>query len=358
MIDSCTMQFPFDVCEGFALDQMIHIPKTLDNEVISNTYQAPSNKLPIGIGSIKVDWKNEFVLIDASAKGLGDNYLHGITQNTFAQIIDSVNHSGYLHLDANGCFDLGRFNKIDTTNNVNMGGYDNDLVGHWNEIYPHLTNAINNRHFKATAYTHKSNKGIAFIGDQKTEKNRLIAYCKLVELMTAKNKDFMRSLSNPIQMMNNAKDILRIEGNHTSFKSIKSRLRISDTQIKNVLTKGQNPNVWMLDKITQPDKVNQLVLFLDEYNPESYDFEEVLRLEGIKGIIRKANYCEMTIRNIIKSYNCNFKYWWYGDKRKGGWVGIQKMIAQVRTLDTLQDDTKPMTNELITYIRNEMLKAS
>ena len=67
MIDSCTMQFPFDVCEGFALDQMIHIPKTLDNEVISNTYQAPSNKLPIGIGSIKVDWKNEFVLIDASA---------------------------------------------------------------------------------------------------------------------------------------------------------------------------------------------------------------------------------------------------------------------------------------------------
>jgi hypothetical protein len=362
MIDSCTMQFPFDVCEGFSLEQMIHIPKTLDNDVISNIYQAPKNKLPIGIGSIKVDWKNQLIQIDASAKVLLDNYFDGITINTFAQVIETINSTGYVLLDLERCYNQGKFLKIDTTNNIHMGGYDNDLVGNWNSIYPHILNGINNPHFIGKPYYRNDNKGVTIIGDQKVEKNRLIAYCKKVELQTAKNRDFMRSLSSPMLMLNNAKDILRVEGNHTSFKSIKSRMQISDTQIKSVLSQGKNPNVWMLDKITQPDKVNQLNLWLEQYPQSEYSFSELLRYEGIKGLIRKANYCEATIKNIVKSYKCNYSYYWNGDtakgKSKGGWIGIQKMIAKVRTEDSLKDGIKPMTNEIISYIREQMLKAS
>ena len=358
MLDSCTMQFPFDVCEGFALDDMVHAPKYQGGELISNMYTASSNKLPIGIGSIKVDWKNQLIQIDASAKVLLDNYFDGITINTFAQLIDTINSTGYLLLDLEGCYNQGKFLKIDTTNNIHMSGYDNDLVGNWNSIHPHLSNAVNNPHFRPVVYTHKSNKGVTFMGDQKNEKNRLIAYCKKVELQTAKNRYFMRSLSSPMLMLNNAEDILRVEGNHTSFKSIKARMQISDTQIKSVLSQGKNPNVWMLDKITQPDKENQLILLLDMYSSDIYSFKEVLELEGIKSIIRKADYNPKTIANIVKSYNCNFDYWFYGDKRKrDGWKGLRKYIPELRALDSLEGG-KPLTNELTTYIREQMLKAS
>lgn len=352
------MQFPFDVCEGYNIDDMIHAPKYQGGESISNMYMAPSSTLPIGIKSMKIDMLNEYITIEASAKVLLDNYFDGISINTFAQLIDTINSTGHLLLDLEGCYNYGRFLNIDTTNNVHMGGYNNDLVGNWNSIYPHLANAVNNPHFRPIVYTHKSNKGVAFMGDQKNEKNRLIAYCKHVELLTAKNKNFLHGLNSPMLMLNSAKDILRIEGNHTSFKSIKSRMYINDTLIKNVLSKGKNPNVWMLDKITQPDKENQLILLLDMYPQETYSFKEILELEGIKNIIRRANYNPKTIASIVKSYNCNFDYWFYGDKRKrDGWKGLRKYIPELKALDSLEGG-KPLTNELILYIREQMINAA
>lgn len=352
MLDSCTMQFPFNVCDGFALDDMVHSPKYQGGELISNMHTAPSSTLPIGIKSIKIDMLNQYITIEASAKILLDKYLDGITINTFAQVIDTINSTGYLLLDLEGCYNYGKFLKIDTTTNVNMGGYNNDLVGNWNSIYPHLANAINNPHFYPKIYSASRNKGIAFMGDQQVEKNRLIAYCKIVELQTAKNKEFMRALSNPLLMYTNAKDILRIECNHTSFKSIRSRMQIGDILIKSVLSQGKNPNVWMLDKITQPNKANQLLLFLGQYPPDQYKFDMLIRIEGLSQLVRKANYCEATIKGIIKSYDCNFKYWWKG---KRDFIGAEKLIAKLK----VEDGNQTLgTNELILYIREQMLKAS
>jgi hypothetical protein len=353
MLDSCTMQFPFSACEGFALDGMVHSPKFQGGCQISNMYTATSTSLPIGIKSIKVDMLNQYITIDASAKILLDKYLDGITINTFAQVIETINSTGYVLLDLEGCYNQGRFLKIDTTNNVHMGGYDNDLVGHWNSISPQLVNAINNNHFYPKIYSASKNKGIAFLGDQQVEKNRLIAYCKIVELQTAKNNEFMRALRNPMLMYNNAKDVLRIECNHTSFKSIKSRMQIGDILIKSVLSQGKNPNVWMLDKITQPNKANQLLLFLDQYPPDQYKFEMLIKIEGLSQLVRKANYCEATIKGIIKSYDCDFKYWWKG---KRDFIGAEKLIAKLKVEDSITNNQTPGTNELILYIREQMLK--
>lgn len=353
MLDSCTMQFPFDVCEGFALDDMVHSPKYQGGELISNMHTAAASTLPIGIKSIKVDMLNQYITIEASAKVLLDKYLDGITINTFAQVIEAINSTGHLLLDLEGCYNYGRFLKIDTTTNVHMGGYDNDLVGHWHLISPHLANAINNIHFYPKIYSASRNKGIAFLGDQQVEKNRLIAYCKIVELQTAKNKEFMRALSNPLLMYTTTKDILRVECNHTSFKSIKSRMHIGDILIKSVLSQGKNPNVWMLDKITQPNKANQLLLFLDQYPPDQYKFEMLIKIEGLSQLVRKANYCEATIKGIIKSYDCDFKYWWKG---KRDFIGAEKLIAKLKADDSMINNEPPRTNELILYIREQMLK--
>jgi hypothetical protein len=349
------MQFPFDVCEGFALDDMVHSPKYQGGELISNMYTAASITLPIGIKSIKVDMLNEYITIEASAKVLLDRYLDGISINTFGQLIETINNTNYLLLDLEACYNQGRFLKIDTTTNVHMSGYDNDLVGHWNLISPHLANAINNSHFYPKIYSASRNKGIAFLGDQQVEKNRLIAYCKIVELQTAKNKEFMRALSNPMLMYTTAKDVLRIECNHTSFKSIKSRMQIEDVLIKSVLSQGKNPNVWMLDKITQPNKANQLLLFLDQYPPDQYKFEMLIKIEGLSQLVRKANYCEATIKGIIKSYDCDFKYWWKG---KRDFIGAERLIAKLKVEDSMINNEPPRTNELILYIREQMLKAS
>jgi hypothetical protein len=358
MIDSATMQFPLDVCRSLNLDDMVYMPKYIGDRQISNQYKAPSNILPVGIGGILVDLQNQTLKIDVSAKSLKDNYLEGITENTFDRVINTVNSSGIIEICENSCFEYGIFLKCDTTNNIDMFGYDPDLVTNWKMIYPHLMNSVNNPLFKATPYNQTTNKGISFNGDQKTEKNRLIAYCKYVELQTAKNKEFIRSLKNPIAMLNNTKNILRIEQNHTSFKSIRERMKIGSNKIETVLLEGQNPNLWMIDKITQPHKENQLVLLLDTYKPEFYSLGDIVRMEGVKNIIRKANYCPKTLKNIVKSYKGSFDYWWYGDDRKaGGWQGISKMINIVKIEDNSKDE-KPLTDEIIHYIKNEMRKTA
>lgn len=119
-----------------------------------------------------------------------------------------------------------------------------------------------------------------------------------------------------------------------------------------VLTNGVNYNPSMLDKITQPHRENQLLMVFNEYDPDKHSIQDVIQLEGIKNIIRSANYDESTLKKFVKQYTTEsmFRWWWYGGKKSI--TPFRPLIDELKKRDANKD---PQTNKIIEYIRQAML---
>jgi hypothetical protein len=108
----------------------------------------------------------------------------------------------------------------------------------------------------------------------------------------------------------------------------------------------------MLDKITQPHRENQLLMLFNEYNPDTHKIQDIIELEGMKNLIRKSNYCEKTLKQLIKRYTTDsmFRYYWYGGKQSI--TPFKPLIQELKYKDA---NHSPQTNKLIDYIRESML---
>jgi hypothetical protein len=162
------------------------------------------------------------------------------------------------------------------------------------------------------------------------------------------NKLFFQNVSHPIKFLESTRNILRVEQNHTSLNSIRTRLKINSTSIFDVLNNGTNPNGIMLDKITQPHRQNQLLMLFTEYDSENYKIQDIIDLEGMKNIIRMANYDEKIIKQLIKKYTSEsmFRYYWYGGK--ASIKPFRPLIHELRLKDANKD---PENNKVIDFIR-------
>jgi len=353
-LDSNTIQIPFDSINqiDYNNSKFVHSQPIKNGQILKDTYSVGSKELPVGISSIIIDDFRQQVSISTSAKILCNEYLEGINLNTYSQWIDSINKVGIISIDKNKAFEQGIFQKIDTTNNIDLSTLY-DLDNSWNEVLGYLEVAKLNDRFSVDSYSNKHNQGITYRGNQK-EKNRLIMYRKYLDLLKADNKGFLKLVSRPVELLNTTKNILRVESNHTTFKAIKSRLKIETNSIQEVLTNGKNPNPFMLDKITQPHRANQLLMVFNEYNPSEYDLNEVIKLEGIKNIIRNANYCEKTLKQFVKRYTTEsmFRWWWYGGKSKKSITGFKPLIDELKIKDA---NRNPQVNKVIELIRTTML---
>jgi hypothetical protein len=357
-IDSNTIQVPFSAVNyiDYNSQYLTHNESIKNGNIIKDIHSVSSSDLPIGLGHLSIDNKRQVVNISGSAKLLSDNYLDGIHKNTFAQYIDSINQLGIIELDPYKVFEQGIYHKIDTTNNVDMGMLY-DLHTQWSDILGYLTIAKMNTRFDIDEYDRKDNQGITYIGKQ-DERNRLIMYRKYLDLSRSKdkkgisNKQFFATIKNPIKFLESTKNIIRVEQNITSFKSIRERLKIESNSIQSVLENGINPNPYMLDKITQPHRENQLLMVFNDYNPEDHSIQDVIQLEGIKNIIRSANYDESTLKKFVKRYTTEsmFRWWWYGGKKSI--IPFRPLIDELKKKDSNKD---PQVNQVIEYIRQSML---
>ena len=356
-IDSNKIQVPFDAVNSinYSNPYLIHNRPIKNGEAIKDIHTILSNDLPIGVSGISIDNLRQQVTIQTSAKLLCNQYLDGINTNTYSQWIDSINGLGVVNIDKYKTFEQGMFQLIDTTNNVDLSSLY-DLDKQWNEVLGYLELAKLNDRFSIDEYDRKDNQGISYIGNQK-EKNRLIMYRKYLDLTSSKdkkkmpNKLFLATLKNPVQFLEQTRQILRVESNHTTFNAIRTRLNIKTNSIQDVLTNGVNPNPKMLDKITQPHRENQLLMVFNEYSPDNYNLDEVIKLEGIKNIIRNANYCEKTLKQFVKRYTTQamFRWWWYGGKKSI--TPFRPLINELRVKDANKD---PQVNKVIEFIRNTM----
>jgi hypothetical protein len=355
-IDSNSIQVPFEAINHIDTTYLTHQTQVKNNQVIKDIHSIGSYDLPVGLGGISIDNNRQVVNISGSAKLLGENYLNGINKNTFAQYIDTINQLGIIELDVYKTFEKGIYHKIDTTNNIDMG-LVYDLNSQWSDILGYLCIAKMNDRFDIDDYDKKHNQGITYKGNQQ-EKNRLIIYRKYLDLSKTtdkkgiSNKQFFSSIKNPVKFLESTKNILRVETNHTTHRSIKSRHNVGSNTIMDVLTNGVNYNPYMLDKITQPHRQNQLLMVFNEYNPDSHSIQDVIQLEGIKNIIRSANYDESTLKKFVKRYTTEsmFRWWWYGGKKSV--IPFRPLIDELRKKDANKD---PQVNQVLEYIRQSML---
>lgn len=355
-IDSNSIQVPFEAINHIDTTYLTHQTQVKNNQVIKDIHSIGSYDLPVGLGGISIDNNRQVVNISGSAKLLGENYLNGINKNTFAQYIDTINQLGIVELDVYKTFELGIYHKIDTTNNIDMG-LVYDLDNEWSNILGYLTIAKMNDRFDIDDYDKKHNQGITYKGNQQ-EKNRLIIYRKYLDLSKTtdkkgiSNKQFFATIKNPIKFLESTKNILRVETNHTTHRSIKLRHNVGSNTIMDVLTNGVNYNPYMLDKITQPHRQNQLLMVFNEYDPNNHSIQDVIQLEGIKNIIRSANYDESTLKKFVKRYTTEsmFRWWWYGGKKSV--IPFRPLIDELKKKDANKD---PQVNQVLEYIRMAML---
>lgn len=358
-IDSNTIQVPFSAVNyiDYHSQYLTHNAPIKNGHIIKDIYSIGATDLPVGLNGISIDNIRQQVNINTSAKLLGEKYLEGINENTYNQFIDSINQIGIIELNANKVFEQGIFQKIDTTNNVDMTPIY-DLDQNWSEVVAYLEIAKLNTRFEYKAYNTKHNQGITYKGDQKTEKNRLIMYRKYLDLSVStdrkgiSNKLFFQTIKNPIKFLESTKNIIRVEQNHTSYNSIRKRLNINSNLICEVLTNGKNPNPDMLEKITQPHRENQLLMLFNDYNPETHKIQDIIELEGMKNLIRNANYCENTLKTLIKRYTTKdmFRWYWYGGKKSI--TPFRPLIQELKIKDLNKD---PQMNKVIDFIRNAII---
>jgi hypothetical protein len=329
---------------GFiALDSMVETMKS--NGMHSHQI---TNPIP-GIKSILVDHNNQLVKIQGSAKILTDDYLKGISLNTFEPWIERINQMGIIDLNPQHVYENGVFHSLDTTHNVPMGTNWN-IQNNWEYIQNSILVSKQNPRFEPHIYNSKTNKGIEFRGGQQTSKNRMIFYGKEIELNRPKNRDFFKACSNPMAVLNQSTNLLRVESNNTSHKDIKQRFGVNTMLVRDILNSTKMPTLDMLNKITIPGKANQLNL-LFESHPNA-DIKEIAMIYGFENIIRNANYHVPTIKAFVKMYTTDamFRWWWYGGKDST--MSIKELIHKTQEKDF---GVSNQNNAVMEHIKNSIL---
>jgi hypothetical protein len=304
----------------------------------SGKYQLMSENQPEGIS--KLTWNTEQdMLLTYSAKVLGDDYLTGITKENWFRGIEAV--SDIIQVDTDMIYNEAFIHRADSTNNIWL----KDIGTDQKTICTSLLVARSNDRFKEYSYLQKKSElAIEFRGTQ-NEKNRMIIYAKHLDLIQAKNKDFMRSLNNPSKMYDEAEKQLRFEVNHTAWRSLRNRFITQDHSLKNLLNSTAPVNYNFLKKILSVKDVKQTNLF-DEYKSFNNDAIAFIQYKGLQAIIRDLNYNDQTIKQFFRTMFADentFKYHWYNKKKNKKKHSIKQIMESMNSerfkIDTSYTDT-------------------
>lgn len=302
------------------------------------TQQAKRDYLPIGVSKIQYKEGRDY-LVTISAKTLGQDYLEGINLNTWDRSLEGL--SPIMNIDINSLWDENpKIHRCDNTDNILL----TDIGYKKNEICRSLYTAKRNERFIPKWYETKKTLGVEFFGTQQ-EKNRLIIYDKRLDLEKAQNEEFRKSIPNIAKMYAEAEKTLRFETNHTSFRSMKDRFKVSQNNLQEMLNSQSKVNYNYLNKVLKFD-FRQATIW-DELKTFEGSGAEYIKFLGIKAVAEKCNYETTSIRLFLKEAygERKFKYLWSQTKYE---MTLKDMITKLQIENekqkgNLEADTKPLT---------------
>lgn len=286
-LDSIKLKCPSSAIVDYLPNEYTHTQKSKGSALVSDLLV--SDNLDFGINRISIDNKADNIIIEASAKALKSDYAEGINLNTYGQLIDNINKTKVIELDADIVYNNAELLRCDVTDNLQI-----DCNGR--DVYSELALMPLSAKYETTQYKQVRNEGIVLKGKQKSFKERQIFYNKLKDLShNKKGRDFLNSI-NKTKVFNDFKGTTRVESNFTQLRKI--REYIGSNQLTDVLGSDAKVNHDVFKKITKQADTEVLFLF-SQY--EGMKLRSIIELEGIKGIIENANnnwaYIDAFLRN-------------------------------------------------------------
>jgi len=287
-LDSTTFQVPiqsFDFIKRS--DLMVHHGQYEKGGNIHTHYD--SGKLSHGIKNIRVKEYCGEVVIDLSAKVLGDNYREGITKNNIGQVVKSINKTGLFSIKENTFIDNGMIHKTDPSVTIEVEGQissvlnDLQVLGH-NPLYD------------LTPYG--KDESIVFKRKLKSYHERQIMYSKKHELDTRRNRDFVKD--HPTAYSSFTPNSLRIEYGIKSHARIRQHFRTPDKKIMSILNSSANPNLMVYNRIAC--SIDQLEFFADN---KDLTFPKLALRVGYETLFNWADWNWSIIRREILSRQKN-----------------------------------------------------
>lgn len=344
-LDTIKLQIPNELVKSFPPEIFTKSQKADflgGNEV--NFIQAKSDFLPVGVSKILCKEGREWQ-VTMSAKTLKDNYLQGITTNTYPQMIETLNE--VLQVDANEVWDSNpKVLLCDTTDNITLA----QLGGTQLEVCRSVLASKGNDRFVNKFYHSAKKLGVEFAGTQET-KNRIILYSKNLDLQKPQNRNFIRALHNPVKIISEAEKQIRVETNHTTLGSVRDRFKINDNNLQSILGSEAKVNYEFLNKVIK-NKEGQLDIFVD-IKESGLRGLEFIQYYGILWIIKECAGDALKVRQVFKELFPNetdFKYHFY--KRKNS---IKELIKRVNIENT--GELKERVNEITNKLLKELLAA-
>lgn len=331
-LDTIKMSVPYQFVKDWNKDYFVENQRIEhDTGLVSSLFKAKSDRLPVGISSIQGMENGEFQ-VKFSAKTLKDNYLQGINRNTIFQSLESFNP--VLQMDVHGLLESNpKVYSCDSTDNVSL-----DRIGaNQKDVCTALLMSRSNPFFEPIFYNSRKKLGVEFHGRQK-EKNRLIAYSKNLDLLKSDNKRFMKECSNPSFMLRQSENIIRIEANHTTFRSIRNRFKVRSNSLMDILNSSKPVNHDFLLKVMNGKHNVQYPLF-DEFKQFNGSGTDFVMIKGIEYIVHSLEANERICKEFFKDiFKEQFKYHYYVKNNS-----IKNIIASMKTRIYEMDVDKGMS---------------
>lgn len=217
-------------------------------EFNSQANQANRNIVPFSL-YIRVNMQSKRMIIEFSSKLLLEDYPLLISEDTFPQALRNMERLGICKLDVESIIEDCHFNKLHATKDVDM------------ELTESILNTLNlyTGNYRKYKWIHYMNEGICFKKDVKTRdcQEELNIYNKEVEILTPKNKPFLKMVSNPTEILEYYQKKTRFELKMETKRKIRNKLKIPDTSYHSVMRGNPNILLEQFDCIFTPSANNK-----------------------------------------------------------------------------------------------------
>lgn len=282
-LDSVKLKAPPDSIRHISLDNLTEVESKKRGVVLGKIHKSDKDSaLSEGVKSVVRDTRGN-ILVELSAKVLGEDYHKLINLDTIEQTVNAIDNL-WLGIDTNRFIDSAQVLRCDCSNNLIVS----QAIG---EYLVRLYSYKHNPKYIATPYP---GQGVVFKNQARSFKERMIFYGKLKDIL--KDKSMVRAYGGIKRLRSAYSKTLKVEQNITSHKRIRDKFAIDNIGLLSVLNSQENPNCDLFNKIT--DIENPALEVYARFGDRR--LLELEKLEGVKGIIRLFDFDMELVKEFLK----------------------------------------------------------
>jgi hypothetical protein len=246
-LDSATLRLPSAIVRKKHFSGVVDI-KEKNGEVIKRV-EAMNYDL-LGLKRVEIDYLDEIVKIELSAKILHKNYFKLISIDTIEEVFERLNDYEILEFKIPEAIENAKVLKCDFTKNVKV----REPVNRYTRDIGIVVERVNKKRWNIEE--HKNYESVVFIEKKKRNGIRTIFYDKQAEMLKDKNAKELG--------IENFDHVLRFEINAKNFETIRELTQVDEKRgemiaLLSVLNSQARPHLMVFEKLIN----GQVYMFYD-----------------------------------------------------------------------------------------------